>query len=86
VAERSSEESTSERHASWLELFFDLVAVAGVAQLSHLLHGNASTRDAGLFVVCFLAFWTAWMCFTVYGNVLYRSIPIRPAVTAIHLV
>ncbi|MFF0413167.1 hypothetical protein ACFYUY_22330 [Kitasatospora sp. NPDC004745] len=25
-----------ERHASWTELFFDLVVVAGVLQLSHL--------------------------------------------------
>ncbi|WP_406643092.1 low temperature requirement protein A [Amycolatopsis sp. WGS_07] len=60
---------TEERHASWLELFFDLVAVAGVAQLSHLVRGTTSWGDAGLYVVCFLAFWTAWMCFTVYGNV-----------------
>ncbi|MER6762844.1 MULTISPECIES: low temperature requirement protein A [Amycolatopsis] len=60
---------TEERHASWLELFFDLVAVAGVAQLSHLVRGTTSWSDAGLYVVCFLAFWTAWMCFTVYGNV-----------------
>ena len=62
-----------ERHASWLELFFDLVAVAGVAQLSHLVHGTANWADAGLYVVCFLAFWTAWMCFTVYGNVAASS-------------
>ncbi|MBB4684845.1 low temperature requirement protein A [Amycolatopsis jiangsuensis] len=62
-------EKTEERHASWLELFFDLVAVAGVAQLAHLVHGSSSWGGAGLYVVCFLAFWTAWMCFTVYGNV-----------------
>ncbi|MDT8914167.1 low temperature requirement protein A [Amycolatopsis sp. PS_44_ISF1] len=63
------EEPAEERHASWLELFFDLVAVAGVGQLSHLVHGSTSWADVGLYVVCFLAFWTAWMCFTVYGNV-----------------
>ncbi|MGW5360699.1 low temperature requirement protein A [Actinopolymorpha pittospori] len=61
--------SGEDRHASWLELFYDLVAVAGVAQLAHLLHGSGSLGDVGLYVVCFLAFWTAWMCFTVYGNV-----------------
>ncbi|MFF0138747.1 hypothetical protein ACFYRN_20180 [Streptomyces sp. NPDC005227] len=32
-------EAEAERHASRLELFFDLVAVAGVAQIAHLLHG-----------------------------------------------
>ncbi|MFJ1865301.1 low temperature requirement protein A [Streptomyces sp. NPDC088097] len=58
-----------ERHASWLELFFDLTAVAGVAQLAHLLHGGPSWPDLGLYVVMFVAFWTGWMLFTVYGNV-----------------
>ncbi|MFB6807659.1 low temperature requirement protein A [Streptomyces sp. NPDC056387] len=58
-----------ERHASWLELFFDLTAVAGVAQLAHLLHGSPGWNDVALYAVMFLAFWTGWMLFTVYGNV-----------------
>lgn len=58
-----------ERHASWLELFFDLVAVAGVAQLAHLLHGEPSWRDVGLYIVLYLAFWTCWLSLTLYGNV-----------------
>ncbi|MEV6106590.1 low temperature requirement protein A [Streptomyces sp. NPDC051940] len=62
-------ESAGERHASWLELFFDLVAVAGVAQLAHLLSGDPGKRDIGLYLVLYLAFWIAWVCFTMYGNV-----------------
>ncbi|MFI5641505.1 low temperature requirement protein A [Streptomyces goshikiensis] len=58
-----------ERHASWLELFFDLTVVAGVAQLAHLLHGSPGWDDVALYAVMFLAFWTGWMLFTVYGNV-----------------
>ncbi|MGW8728733.1 low temperature requirement protein A [Streptomyces sp. NPDC055808] len=58
-----------ERHASWLELFFDLVAVAGVAQLAHLLHGEPGWRDVGLYIVLYLAFWTNWLSLTLYGNV-----------------
>ncbi|MFD2474123.1 low temperature requirement protein A [Amycolatopsis silviterrae] len=73
---------TEERHASWLELFFDLVAVAGVAQLSHLVRGTTSWGDAGLYVVCFLAFWTAWMCFTVYGNVTGTAARTMPVLLA----
>ncbi|OAP26713.1 MULTISPECIES: low temperature requirement protein A [Amycolatopsis] len=73
---------TEERHASWLELFFDLVAVAGVAQLSHLVRGTTSWSDAGLYVVCFLAFWTAWMCFTVYGNVTGEAAHTMPVLLA----
>ncbi|GHF33064.1 hypothetical protein GCM10017566_02090 [Amycolatopsis bartoniae] len=75
-------EATGERHASWLELFFDLVAVAGVAQLSHLVHTTTSWADAGLYVVCFLAFWTAWMCFTVYGNVRRDDARVAPVLGA----
>ncbi|MER5966501.1 low temperature requirement protein A [Streptomyces sp. NPDC002057] len=61
--------AASERHASWLELFFDLIAVAGVAQLAHLLHGTPGAADLGFYCLLYLAFWTAWMCFTTYGNV-----------------
>ncbi|MFE5543892.1 low temperature requirement protein A [Streptomyces sp. NPDC056534] len=65
----ASSPAESERHASWLELFFDLIAVAGVAQLAHLLHGTPGAEDLGFYCLLYLAFWTAWMCFTTYGNV-----------------
>ncbi|MGW8781759.1 low temperature requirement protein A [Streptomyces sp. NPDC055796] len=68
-APAASAPAEGERHASWLELFFDLTAVAGVAQLAHLLHGSPGPGDVALYAVMFLAFWTAWMLFTVYGNV-----------------
>jgi hypothetical protein len=76
------EDPAEERHASWLELFFDLVAVAGVGQLAHLVHGSTSWADVGLYVVCFLAFWTAWMCFTVYGNVVGGAAKTMPVLMA----
>ncbi|MFE2530967.1 low temperature requirement protein A [Streptomyces sp. NPDC059371] len=62
-------DSGEDRHATWLELFFDLVAVAGVAQIAHLLHGEPGPADLGQYALLFLAFWTAWICFTLYGNV-----------------
>ncbi|MFE5768084.1 low temperature requirement protein A [Streptomyces sp. NPDC056485] len=65
----ASAPAEGERHASWLELFFDLTAVAGVAQLAHLLHGSPGPGDLALYALMFLAFWTGWMLFTVYGNV-----------------
>jgi hypothetical protein len=64
-----SQESVLERHASWIELFFDLVVVAGIGQLAHLLHGTPDWSDFGLYALLYLAFWTAWACFTMYGNV-----------------
>jgi low temperature requirement protein LtrA len=66
--EHDQRPAAEERHATWLELFFDLIAVVGTAQLAHVLHGEPSVADVGLFALLFLAFWTIWMCFTVYGN------------------
>ncbi|GIF53071.1 low temperature requirement protein LtrA [Asanoa ferruginea] len=59
----------AERHASWLELFFDLVVVVAVAQLAHQLEGSPGLRDVGLFVVLFYAVWSVWTSFTLYANV-----------------
>ncbi|MDH6219736.1 low temperature requirement protein A [Streptomyces pseudovenezuelae] len=70
------------RHASWLELFFDLVAVAGVAQIAHLLHGVPDVSDLGLYALLFLAFWTAWICFTLYANVAYENTHVRTVLAA----
>jgi low temperature requirement protein LtrA len=61
-------EQQAERHASWLELFFDLVFVVAIAQLSeqlvvdHTLSGFAIF--AGLFPIAFIA----WQGFSVYAD------------------
>ncbi|WP_280222564.1 low temperature requirement protein A [Nocardia neocaledoniensis] len=65
----ATQESTEERRASWTELFFDLVAVAGIGQLTHLLHRGPSLGEFGLYLVLYLAFWVLWACVTVYSNV-----------------
>jgi low temperature requirement protein LtrA len=57
-----------ERHASWLELFFDLVAVAGIGALAHLLEADDSGTGLGIYVIAFAAIWTIWACFTIYSN------------------
>jgi low temperature requirement protein LtrA len=64
-----SDPATEERHATWLELFFDLVIVAAVAQLAHLLHDGPGTEDAFLFAVLYYAMWSVWTSFTLYANV-----------------
>jgi len=58
-----------ERHASWLELFFDLVVVAGIGMLAHLLEEDETGGGLALYVVAFVAFWIVWACFTTYGNI-----------------
>ncbi|MDG4826264.1 low temperature requirement protein A [Asanoa sp. WMMD1127] len=69
MAEPATPTAREERHASWLELFFDLVVVVAVAQLAHLLEGSPGLVDAGLFVVLFYAVWSVWTSFTLYANV-----------------
>ena len=58
-----------ERHASWLELFFDLVAVAGIGMLAHLLVSDTSAGGIGVYVIAYTAIWMIWACFTLYSNV-----------------
>ncbi|MFE2291559.1 low temperature requirement protein A [Streptomyces sp. NPDC059452] len=57
------------RHAGWNELFFDLVVVAGAGQLAHLLHDGPHLADLALYAVLYLAFWTVWAGFAVYGDI-----------------
>src|SRR5215467_11029771 len=62
-------ETGEERHASWLELFFDLVAVAGIGALAHLLGEDSSTGGLAVYVIAFTAIWMIWACFTLYSNI-----------------
>jgi low temperature requirement protein LtrA len=63
-----SEPAAEERHATWLELFFDLVIVAAVAQLAHLLHEPDGQRLL-IFAILYYAMWSVWTGFTLYANV-----------------
>ncbi|OXM61172.1 low temperature requirement protein A [Amycolatopsis vastitatis] len=58
-----------DRHASWTELFFDLVVVAGVAALAHVLGSTLDFATLGLYALLFPAFWLTWTTFMLYGNV-----------------
>jgi low temperature requirement protein LtrA len=73
-----SEPFRQDQRAGWAELFFDLVVVAGVGLLAHLLVADHSARAFGIFVVLFLAFWMSWTSFMLYANVRgERTHPIR---------
>jgi len=57
-----------ERHASWLELFFDVVFVVAVAQLAHELVLDHSLRGFAVFLALFLPVFIAWQGFTIYAD------------------
>ncbi|MFC6882239.1 MULTISPECIES: low temperature requirement protein A [Actinomadura] len=68
----SDNEAVAERHASWLELFFDLVVVAAVAQLAHRVHDAPSAAGVAAFALLYYAVWNVWTSFTLYANVAGR--------------
>ena len=53
---------------SYLELFFDLVFVFAITQLSHVLHEDLSWGGLLAETVLFLAVWWAWMYTTWVTN------------------
>jgi low temperature requirement protein LtrA len=65
---RTDEMENKERKATWLELFFDLVFVAVVAQLSHSLAGDVSWNGVIKYVLLFVPVWWAWIGSTFYND------------------
>jgi low temperature requirement protein LtrA len=56
------------RHASYLELFFDLVFVVAIAQLAHELVLDHSLRGFAVFGALFLVVFIVWQGFMVYAD------------------
>jgi low temperature requirement protein LtrA len=65
---RTIEDSESERHATWFELYFDLVFAAAVIELANGLTNDPSGAVFARFAGIFLALSWAWTGFTVYAN------------------
>ena len=61
--------TAEERHASWLELFFDLTVVAAAAQIAHRLHGAESVGQVAACAAMFYAIWSVWTTTSIYANV-----------------
>jgi low temperature requirement protein LtrA len=56
------------RRISFLELFFDLVFVAIIAQLAHSLSESPTWSGIGWFVFLFYAVWSSWINGTYYHD------------------
>ncbi|WP_019502615.1 low temperature requirement protein A [Pseudanabaena sp. PCC 6802] len=65
---RVSEEDGEERHATWLELFYDLVFVVVIAQLAHHLKDHPSAAGFTEFAVVFVPVWWSWVGTTFYAT------------------
>lgn len=60
------------RHATWLELFFDLIFVVAISRITHILthiHDGHLTFEAwAKFFLLFIPMWWIWMGHTSYAN------------------
>jgi low temperature requirement protein LtrA len=75
-----------EQHASNLELFYDLVFVFAVTQVSHLLLNDLTWHGAGRALLVLLVVWWAWNYTTWVTNQLDPdAVPVRLLVLAIML-
>ena len=62
------EDEALHRKVSWLELFYDLVFVAVIAQLSHNLALHMSWSGLAGYVLLFVPVWWVWIAGTYYNE------------------
>jgi low temperature requirement protein LtrA len=61
-------ELQTSRHASWLELFFDLVFVIAISKLAYFLHAHLDWTGIVSFAVLFIPVWWLWIDFSYYAD------------------
>ncbi len=65
---RLDEDKDIERKASWLELFYDLVFIAVIAELAHKLQSDLSIGNFIVYMGLFLPAWWIWVGSTFYND------------------
>lgn len=60
------------RHATWLELFFDLIFVVAIGKVTHTLEhvhqGHFEHEQLWTFLLLFIPLWWIWSSHTIYSN------------------
>ncbi len=84
---RTIDDTDPERHATWLEQFFDIVFGVAIAELSHNLSNDLSIAGFVKFAALFVPCWWAWVLFTFYADrfdtddVIYRLLTLSGMLT-----
>lgn len=65
---RTDEEEDRERKATWMELFYDLIYVAVISQLSHKLSADISLKGVLEYAFLFIPIWLLWRSSTFYNE------------------
>ncbi len=82
---RISEENKVERHATWLELFYDLVFVAVIAKIAHDFNQDVSPSGFFHFIVLFTSIWWLWVSSTLYSTRFDTDDPLHRFLTAMQM-
>ncbi len=69
-------EPTGVRHATWLELFFDLAFVVAVARLAVLLHDDHDLGGFFAFAGLFVTVWWAWISYSHFADLFDEDRPL----------
>src|SRR5215470_1394626 len=77
--------SAAGRRATWLELFFDLIFVAAVAQVGGPLHLNYSFVALARYAFLFFLIWWAWLGHTLYSTRFDTDDPVQRALTLVQM-
>ncbi|MCY7321154.1 MAG: low temperature requirement protein A [Phormidesmis sp. CAN_BIN36] len=64
ISSHSEGELQTSHHATWLELFFDLVFVVAIAELAHFLHDHLDWTGIVSFAILFVPIWWLWIDFS----------------------
>jgi low temperature requirement protein LtrA len=62
-----------ERHATWLELFYDLIFVVTISQLSHYLFHDVSLSNFFGFLFLFIPVWWSWIGTAFFATRFYTD-------------
>ena len=65
---RTAADAPEERRATWLELFFDLVFVVAIAELTRQLVLDHSLSGFAEFAGLFVPVWVAWQGYMAYAD------------------
>ena len=66
-------QNKEERHATWLELFYDLVFVVTISQLSHYLFHEISLSNFSEFLFLFIPVWWSWIGTAFFATRFYSD-------------
>lgn len=67
-APRRYSEQEEDRRITFLELFYDLVYVVIISELSHFLSQHITAQGIGSFIFLFLIVWWAWLNGALYHD------------------